>query len=240
MALRPAFYALGPGRLREAISLLHAPYTALHLAFIVLGAACAPVVRVDRLVATLVAFFLAVGVSAHGFDELRGRPLRTHFGSTTLFVTSVIALVLACLIGVAGVIVVSPVLLVFIAAGAFMVLAYNLELFDGAFHGDVSFALFWGVFPFLTAYWVMDESLGFPAVPGAAACFAIARLQRALSTPARLLRRRVIGVHGTLAFDDGAETPITRESLLAPSERALAALCAAVPLLAAAALWARL
>ena len=37
-----------------------------------------PVVDTARLVATLLAFFLAVGVAAHALDELHGRPLRTR------------------------------------------------------------------------------------------------------------------------------------------------------------------
>ena len=39
---RPAFYALGRGRLQDAITLLHPPYTAWHLSYFALGAAVAP------------------------------------------------------------------------------------------------------------------------------------------------------------------------------------------------------
>jgi len=43
----------------------------------VIGATIAPHVHVSRLVGTVLAFFLAVGVAAHCLDELHGRPLRT-------------------------------------------------------------------------------------------------------------------------------------------------------------------
>lgn len=237
---RPAFYALRPGTWRDLVTLLHPPYTLLHLSFVVLGAALAPVVRLDRLAATLGAFFLAVGIAAHFLDELRGRPLRTTLPTPVLLGGAAAALTAACLIGVLGLLLVSPLLLAFVAVGAFAVLAYNLELADGAFHGDRTFAIFWGAFPFLTAYWVMDESFGPAALPGAAACYALARLQRALSTPARTLRRRVDRIEGEIVFQDGREEPITRATLLAAPEAALRALCVAVPLLAAAALLARL
>jgi hypothetical protein len=235
----PAFYSLGPGGWRDLVSLLHAPYTLLHLSFVVLGAALAPVVRFDRLLATLLAFFLAVGVAAHFFDELRGRPMRTRLSGIALLGGGAAALAGACLVGLAGLFVVSPWLLAFIGTGGFIVIAYNLELAGGAFHNDHAFALFWGAFPFLTAYWVMDESLGWPALAGAAACFACARLQRALSTPARLWRRRMAEVEGRMVFHDGTVQPITRATLLDAPEQALRALCVAVPLLAVAALLAR-
>ena len=37
-------------------------------------------------------------------------------------------------------------LLPFVAVGAFLVFAYNLELFGGLFHTDLWFALAWGAF----------------------------------------------------------------------------------------------
>ena len=73
---RPAFYALRPGGWRDLVTLLHPPYTAWHLSYVALGAAAAPTLHADRLGAALVAFFLAVGISAHALDELNGRPLQ--------------------------------------------------------------------------------------------------------------------------------------------------------------------
>ena len=67
-----------PGGWRDLVTLLHPPYTAWHLSYVALGAAAAPVVHVDRLLAALGAFFLAVGIGAHALDELNGRPLGTQ------------------------------------------------------------------------------------------------------------------------------------------------------------------
>src|SRR5215468_1808076 len=86
---RPAFYALGPGRLRDFVTLLHPPYTAWHLSYVLLGAAAAPVVHGGRLAATLVAFFLAVGIGAHALDELHDRPLATTLSRRTLIVLAI-------------------------------------------------------------------------------------------------------------------------------------------------------
>src|SRR5436305_1346723 len=72
---RPAFYALSSGGWRDLVTILHPPYTLWHLSYVALGAAAAPVIHADRLLAALVAFFLAVGISAHALDELRGQRL---------------------------------------------------------------------------------------------------------------------------------------------------------------------
>ncbi len=75
---RPAFYAVGGGRLADAVTLLHPPYTLWHLSYFAIGAALAPHVYVDRLLWGLAAFALAVGVCAHALDELHDRPLGTR------------------------------------------------------------------------------------------------------------------------------------------------------------------
>src|ERR1019366_1552641 len=81
---RPAYYAARPGGWRDWWTLLHPPYTAWHLAYVVIGACLAPRVSLSALVATLIAFFLAVGLAAHALDELNGRPLQTRISSPAL------------------------------------------------------------------------------------------------------------------------------------------------------------
>src|SRR5436309_6658035 len=90
--LRPAFYSLRRGGWRDLVTVLHPPYTAWHLSYVAIGAAAAATVHAGRLVATLGAFFLAVGVSAHALDELNGRPLRTTLRRRTLIGLAVVAL----------------------------------------------------------------------------------------------------------------------------------------------------
>src|SRR5690242_2276069 len=141
---RPAFYALRAGGWRDLITLLHPPYTAWHLSYVVIGAAVAPHIYANRLIAALGAFFLAVGISAHALDELHGRPLGTKLSRPTLIALAVTGLVGAVAIGVAGVIVVSPLIAPLVLAGALLVPAYNLELFGGRLHDDTWFALAWG------------------------------------------------------------------------------------------------
>ena len=89
---RPAFYALSSGGWRDLVTILHPPYTLWHLSYVALGAAAAPVIHADRLAAALLAFFLAVGVSAHALDELRGRPLNTKLSRGTLIALAIFGL----------------------------------------------------------------------------------------------------------------------------------------------------
>jgi hypothetical protein len=231
---RPAFYALRPGGWRDYVSLLHVPYTLWHLSYVVIGAALAPVWLPGRLGATLVAFFLALGIGAHALDELQGRPLATRIPEAVLWTLAAVSIGGAVAIGVAAAVAWSPWLLAFVTFGGFIVIAYNLELFGGRFHSNAWFAVAWGALPVLTAYFAVAGTIAWATI--AAGCFALtlSYAQRCLSTPVRLMRRRVRDLSGALELDDGAAIPVTRELLTGPSEQALRAMTAATIALAVA------
>jgi hypothetical protein len=237
---RPAYYAARPGGWRDWWTLLHPPYTAWHLSYSVIGAALAPRVQTSRLIATVLAFFLAVGLAAHALDELRGRPLRTRIPSAALVAVVAAGLLGALALGVAGVIQVGWPLIPFMVVGPILVIGYNAELFGGIMHTDFGFAAAWGAFPVLTAYAAQTGSLALAPVLAAAGAFALSAAQRRLSTPARDLRRRASRVEGSITFADGRTVPITAEVLIGPLEGALRALSWATILLAAALAVARL
>ena len=220
---RPAFYALPSGGWRDYWTLLHPPYTVWHLSYVTIGAALAPDVNVRWWLETMLAFFLAMGVAAHALDELHGRPLGTGIPDARAEGPRDRrsrgsrragggrrprghALDLGADPG-----------------GGFLVVAYNLELFGGAFHSDLWFALAWGAFPVVTAYVAQTGSLDASAVIAAAACTALSAGQRALSTPVRRLRRHTASVSGTIVADDGSATPLDASALRAAPERGAAA-----------------
>lgn len=237
---RAAYYAATPGGWRDWWTLLHPPYTAWHLGYVAIGAALAPHLDGVRLGATVLAFFLAMGVGAHALDELHGHPLRTRIPDRVLAVAGVTGVLGAVLLGLAGLHRVGPALIPFIVIGPLLVAGYNLELFGGRLHTDLGFALAWGAFPVLTAYVAQAGHLGVAGFVGAAAACVLSLAQRALSTPARRLRRRVQTVEGALRLDDGTEEPLDAAALLAPLERTLRLLSSSVVLLAAALVVARL
>jgi len=236
---RPAFYALRPGGWRDYVTLLHPPYTLWHLSYVAIGAALAPQMKWSLLGWTALAFFLAMGVGAHALDELNGRPLETRIPRSVLVGLAAGSVAAACAIGVVVAVRSTLWLLVFVAFGAFVVAAYNLELFGGAFHSDVWFAAAWGAFPVLTAYFASAETVKLAAVAAAAFGFFSSLAQRRLSTQVRLVRRRVGGVSGEVRLRDGSALPLDAELLARAPEAALQALAAAMALLAAALLLAR-
>jgi hypothetical protein len=229
---RPAFYALRPGGWRDLVTLLHPPYTAWNLANVAIGASLAPHLHGNRLLAVLAAFLLGVGVCAHALDELNGRPLQTRISSRALMALAAVSLAGAVAIGVVGAVTISLTLLAFVAAGAFIVVAYNLEWFGGRFHTTFWLAAAWGAFPALTGYWVNSQTLRAPVLAAAAGCFMLTVVQRRLSTPARELRRRTLALTGEQRLADGTTVALDAARVAAPLEGALRACAAGVVLLA--------
>jgi hypothetical protein len=237
---RPAFYALRPGGWRDLLTLLHPPYTAWHLSYVAFGAVAAPTLHGDRLLATLAAFLLAVGVGAHALDELHGRPLGTHLSDRVLIGLATASVAGAVALGIVGAVTVSLGLVPFVVVGAFIVTAYNLELFGGRFHSDRWFAAAWGAFPALTGYWINAQDFRPQGLLVTLACFMLSIAQRRLSTPARRLRRRTVAVSGRQELADGTVVELDAATLAAPLDGALQACAVALVLLAAGLVIARL
>jgi ABC-type branched-subunit amino acid transport system permease subunit len=128
----------------------------------------------------------------------------------------------------------------FVVAGAFIVAAYNLELFGGRFHNDFWFAAAWGAFPALTGYWINALELRAEGLLVAAACFVLSVAQRRLSTPARELHRRTASVSGRQELTDGRVISLDAARLAGPLDGALGACALAVVLLAVGLVVARL
>jgi hypothetical protein len=219
---RPAFYALTAGGWRDYVTLLHPPYTLWHLSYVAIGAALAPHMKWGLLGWTTLAFLLAMGIGAHALDELNGRPLRTAIPAPVLVGLAAVSIAAACAIGVVAAAGTTWWLLLFIVFGAFIAVAYNLELFGGAFHSDRWFAASWGAFPVLTAYFAAAERLRGEAFAAAAFALLMSLAQRTLSSEVRFARRSA----GDLAA-------------ARPAELALQVLSAALPALAGALLLAR-
>ena len=224
-------------------TLLHPPYTLWHLSYVVLGAALARHVSWTPLLATVVAFVLAVGVAAHALDEREGHPLGTSFGDGALTLAAAVALLIALALGTYGAFWWADTnwpLAAAMPVGIVLVVGYNLELAGGRLHNDLTFALGWGGFPLIVGYVAQapgpDASRALAAVAATGAAVAVTYAQRRLSTPARDLRRRTVDVDGTVQDADGRLVPLDRAALLAPLEGALRALSWGVPLVALAVL----
>jgi hypothetical protein len=167
---------------------MHLPYTGMVLAFVVIGAAAAPRAYPDRLVATLAAYFLGLGIGAHALDQLE--PNGSHYVQSLtrrdLAVLAAVGMTGAVAIGAYYAAAVAPLLLLFVFAGFFFAVAYTLPTLvgGGLFHNNVSFAFAWGYLPYLTSYYVNSQSIP-PTVllgglPLALAAFAEISLSRSV------------------------------------------------------------
>jgi hypothetical protein len=230
---RPAWYALEGGGWRDYVTLLHPPYTAWHLSYVVIGGCLAPVVAWERLGAAVAAFALAVGVGAHALDELNGRPLGTKIPDRVLVGLAGVSIAGACGIGVVGAVTFEAWLALLIPLGLFLVLAYNLELAGGRFHSDLWFGLAWGGFPVLCGYAAVAGDVRGVTVLAAVFAVLLSLAQRVLSSHVRYVRRRVIAVRGELELADASREPLDARRLTAPAETGLRLLSLATVVLAA-------
>ncbi len=230
----PAFYALGASAAwKDYVNLLHIPYTLWHLSYVVLGAAVASTVHVDRLLGTLLAFFLAMGIGAHALDELNGRPLGTRIPSAVLVALAVVSLTGALVMGTVAGLIATLWLFPFMAFGAFIAVAYNLGLWHDRFHSDFWFAFAWGAFPALTSYWIQSLTVTATVILLALACFTLSLAQRTLSTQVRTIRRRTLNVAGTMEMTDGSIVTLDSSSIILAAERALVLLSLSIVVFAA-------
>jgi len=215
---------------------VHPPYTAWHLSYVLLGAALAPAPNPRIVLGALLAFGLAVGIGAHAFDELRGRPLGTRIPTPVLTALGATGLALAAVLGIAASTVVGSGFLALVLLGVLLVAAYGFEI--APFHSDLGFALAWGAFPVVaTAYAVGAPPLSTGLAALGAALLSLA--QRRLSTPVRALRRRTVAVTGQIRYRDGSTQPIDAPGLIAVPEGALRLLWPAAVLMSASVLGAR-
>jgi hypothetical protein len=220
-SLAPAFYAPRRDGWRDYWTLLHPPYTMWHLSYVLLGAAVSPAPDPRIVAGALVAFGLAVGVGAHAFDELKGRPLRTQIPSPVLIALGTLALLVAVVLGLVAATMLGPIFLLFVTGGAAIVLLYAFEA--PLVHSDVGFAVGWGAFPVVTVAF----ATGAHPVPTALAALGAAVLslaQRRLSSRARSIRRRAVEVHGEIVYADGSRESIEARSLISVPEAALSIL----------------
>jgi hypothetical protein len=236
---RPSWYALERGGWRDYVTLLHLPYTAWHVSYVVIGGCLASAIAWGRLGAAAAAFALAVGVGAHALDELRGHPLQTRIPDAVLVGLAAVSIGVASAIGVVGALSFRPWIALLVPVGVFLVVAYNLEVAGGRFHTDVWFALAWGGFPLLCGYAAVAGTIDATALVAAAFAVLLSQAQRTLSSHVRRVRRGVSAVRGELELADGTTEQLDATSLISPAEHALRLLAAATVVLAVALVIAR-
>jgi len=203
---------------------------------VLLGAALAPIPDPRIVAGSLVAFFLAVGVASHSFDELQGRPLGTRIPSAVLIVLGSLGLFGAIAVGIAAAAMLGPWFLGLVVVGAALVISYGLEV--PVVHSDIGFALAWGGFPVIASAAANGAPLG-ATIAATIGASLLSLAQRRLSTPVRRVRRRAVDVVGEVRYRDGTAERLDRQALIAAPEAALRLLWLAMLALSIGALVAR-
>jgi hypothetical protein len=97
-----AWYARGGSKLRELYTIIHLPYTSMVLSYVLLGAAVSPSFYPNRVILTLLAYFLGLGLSAHALNELHARHWGEALSKRELEILFLMPLIGATLIGTYG------------------------------------------------------------------------------------------------------------------------------------------
>lgn len=114
----------------------------------------------DRPILICLLYLLAVVISAHCLDALGSK--RKPWGNisrTKLWLASIISLAISFSIGLYYAFLDSWLLFPIGIAEGFFLLAYNLELFRGKFHNNISFIIPWGILPVFAGAAIQSNSI---------------------------------------------------------------------------------
>jgi hypothetical protein len=208
------------------------------LSYVLIGAALSHSIYPNRVLLTLVAYFLGLGLSAHSLNELHARHWGEALGRGELEALFIAPLVAAIAIGAYGMFVLyatrglfaSLILLVFIVLETSFLFAYNTELYSGIFHSDVAFAFSWAALPTIISYYVNALTITVVAVLVALAMAATAGIEINLSRWCKDFRRR--STLTEMQFSDNTRLNLSTDELIARPEKALKLIVFAVDFIA--------
>jgi hypothetical protein len=155
---------IGPRNFRVGVGMLFLPYTAIVTCFAAWGSLGGTFVF-DRLVAICVIYFLAVGVSAHCLDAVGGKT--KPWGALPkrkILAIALFSLGVSFSIGLYYAFLDSPLLFPIGIAEGFFLFAYNLELFGGRFHNNISTIISWGILPVFAGSVIQTNSISIETI----------------------------------------------------------------------------
>ncbi len=168
----------GSRNFRLSIGILFLPYTGMVVSFAIWGSLSVEF-SLDRLVSISLLYFFAIGISAHCLDAIGSKEKPWgEISHSKLWSTAIIFLIISFSIGLYYAFLDSWLLFPIGIAEGFFLFAYNLELFRGKFHNNVSFAISWGVLPVFAGAVIQSnsitvETIMFSTIAGIASYFLI-------------------------------------------------------------------
>ena len=154
----------GSRNFRISIGILFLPYTSIVTCFAVWGS-LSGYFEIERLVAICLIYFLSIGISAHCLDAVGGKTKPWgELPKKKLVTISMITLGITFSIGLYYAFLDSPLLFPIGIMEAFFLFAYNLELFGGKFHNNISTVISWGVLPIFAGSAIQTNSITLEAI----------------------------------------------------------------------------
>jgi hypothetical protein len=149
----------GSKNFKISVGILFLPYTGMVVSFAAWGSFTTDFSQ-DRLVAICILYFLALGISAHCLDSIGSKTKPWGFLSKRrLIAISSVSLGGAFAIGLYYSFLDSPLLIPIGILESFFLFAYNLELFKGRFHNNLTFVVSWGMLPVLAGSAIQSNSI---------------------------------------------------------------------------------
>ena len=149
----------GSQNFRLSMGILFLPYTGMVISFAIWGSLSVEF-SLDRIVSISLLYFFAIGISAHCLDALGSK--KKPWGDIShskLWSAAIISLIISFSVGLYYAFLDSWLLVpIGIMEGVFL-FAYNLELFRGKFHNNLSFVISWGILPVFAGSAIQSNSI---------------------------------------------------------------------------------
>jgi hypothetical protein len=183
----------GPVKFRIFVGMLFLPYTGMCISFSIIGSLLSPgTIFWDRIVAIILIYFTALGISAHAADSIgskKNKPWGNYFSNLELLILLIIGLVIAYGIGIYYIIFFVPLLLPIAILEGFFLFAYNYEFWNGFFHNNLWFAISWGSLAFLAGYIMQTNSLSYTTLLISTLPFLVSYTEIRLSRKYKVLKQ---------------------------------------------------
>ena len=154
----------GSRKFRISIGILFLPYTSIVTCFAAWGSLSGQF-EVERTIVICVIYFLAVGISAHFLDAVGGNTKPWgNLPRRRIAAIAILTLGIVLSIGLYYAFLDSPLLFPIGIAEAFFLFAYNLELFGGKFHNNLSTLLSWAILPVFAGSAIQTNSISMEAI----------------------------------------------------------------------------
>ena len=183
----------GPVKFRIFVGMLFLPYTGMCISFSIIGSLLSPgTIFWDRIVAIILIYFTALGISAHAADSIgskKNKPWGNYFSNRELLILLIIGLVIAYGIGIYYIIFFVPLLLPIAILEGFFLFAYNYEFWNGFFHNNLWFAVSWGSLAFLAGYIMQTNSMSYTTLLISTLPFLVSYIEIRLSRKYKVLKQ---------------------------------------------------